>query len=960
MALTRFQAVATAVSLVFGLAGAATHVTTSAPPAAPAHAAVADPDGALGAGWRTSADALVTGVGDTDGFHLYVARENQAFQWSTLATLHATSLDVGPWTGYTCVTGSGRYAVAVYAPAMASNKPALEEAGALAAVVDIDTGRSTVVASGVQLAYFNPACGPTDDVLLTRALGDNEQQTDLLTVDAATAQVVATTRVDAQLTTPLATSGGDYGIAHGNLVRVGASGALTTLATPAGRPFALAASSGNAIDLVSVHGQQVIAERYAAGRMNRIGTAAPDRLQLFGLRGGTDLLVGDTSNLHSANYPGLSVTAADQQVDGVSEQGHLLLRSATTKQADETANGGLARADPKAAGTMSIVVQATYSGHQQAGTVTATKAPVLNSLVAGTGTALQRPMDPPPPIIDVPACAVPRNETDRQVPQPSPNQVEWAIDQAVHGDLTVARPTDYLHTGEPGYTPDGMFGFPTDVTVPAQVMLGIVAQETNMSQASWHAVPGDAGNPLVANYYGGGSADIDEINYRASDCGYGISQVTSGMQTEDTTTFTPAQQVAIATDYAANIAAGLHILVQKWRQLQSDNTYLNDDDPHYIENWYLAIWGYNSGVYANNGGPYGVGWLNNPANPAYPAGRHRFLAKDSDASHPSDWPYQERVMGWIEKPQQKGDPAVAAYSTPNFGSAAGGQLSLPDHYLFCDGVANQCNPSNTTNPCPNDDDTCWWHGTIGWLACTTQCATEKLNYGLGSGEPAVQRIYPTWCTPYHGPAGTVVVDDLDDSSINVEGCPAQPRGGKFSLRVGDWPGSIASYYGQVDLHQLGAGYLGHIWFTHSYDGTGEYDGNGNHTCDPLAVTPAEVCLHLVVGTWSPRLSSTGRYDVLVHLPDHGGTATVNYIVFDNSADAGTDDVHTCGITQDTNGRSEWIYLGNYPLGKAARVEMNNVETGADGTPDVAYDAVAFVPDATSSPSHGCGNTDPNN
>jgi len=34
--------------------------------------------------------------------------------------------------------------------------------------------------------------------------------------------------------------------------------------------------------------------------------------------------------------------------------------------------------------------------------------------------------------------------------------------------------------------------------VPAQVMLGIAAQETNMSQASWHEVPGDTGNPLVA------------------------------------------------------------------------------------------------------------------------------------------------------------------------------------------------------------------------------------------------------------------------------------------------------------------------------------------------------------------------------------------------------------------------------------------------------------------------------
>ena len=81
--------------------------------------------------------------------------------------------------GEVCVTGSGRYAVAVFAPKKAANKPELMQAGGLAAVVDTTTGKATHVATGVQLSYFNPACGPGDTALLTRAIGDDfDQDTD--------------------------------------------------------------------------------------------------------------------------------------------------------------------------------------------------------------------------------------------------------------------------------------------------------------------------------------------------------------------------------------------------------------------------------------------------------------------------------------------------------------------------------------------------------------------------------------------------------------------------------------------------------------------------------------------------------------------------------------------------------------------------------------------------------------
>jgi len=66
-------------------------------------AAIAAPDTALGTKWKTSADVVVTGAGDADGYHLYIAREKDAFAWKTLATLRAEAIDIGPWGGSVCV-----------------------------------------------------------------------------------------------------------------------------------------------------------------------------------------------------------------------------------------------------------------------------------------------------------------------------------------------------------------------------------------------------------------------------------------------------------------------------------------------------------------------------------------------------------------------------------------------------------------------------------------------------------------------------------------------------------------------------------------------------------------------------------------------------------------------------------------------------------------------------------------
>jgi hypothetical protein len=175
------------------------------------------------------------------------------------------------------------------------------------------------------------------------------------------------------------------------------------------------------------------------------------------------------------------------------------------------------------------------------------------------------------------------------------------------------------------------------VSVPRSVMVAIDAQESNFNQASWHALPGIAGDPLIADYYGAGDA-IDTINYPAADCGYGVAQVTTGMAATDTS-ISPHGQMKVAVDYQENIAAGLNILEQTWNQLYAAGITANGGDPKYLENWFLATWAYNTGIqptaaFGNTSGctpgpTYGPGWdvgsglVEQPRNPDYDPNRRR-------------------------------------------------------------------------------------------------------------------------------------------------------------------------------------------------------------------------------------------------------------------------------------------------------------------------------------------------
>jgi hypothetical protein len=149
------------------------------------------------------------------------------------------------------------------------------------------------------------------------------------------------------------------------------------------------------------------------------------------------------------------------------------------KQADPTSGGG----GRSAAGAKSAL--AGRSAAQVAGSrsVVRTGTGVKDSSLAVVKAASGVTSSP---------CAVAPMDPGTQVVQPTNAQVEWAAHRAVRGLLTTARPAGWHKNGLAAYTPSTMFprpglsGYPS-AHIPAQILLGVMAQESNLSQASWHA-----------------------------------------------------------------------------------------------------------------------------------------------------------------------------------------------------------------------------------------------------------------------------------------------------------------------------------------------------------------------------------------------------------------------------------------------------------------------------------------
>jgi hypothetical protein len=120
----------------------------------------------------------------------------------------------------------------------------------------------------------------------------------------------------------------------------------------------------------------------------------------------------------------------------------------------------------------------------------------------------------------------------------------------------------------------------------------------------------------------------------SADCGYGLMQVTSGMQ--NVSGIPSIAQTMIGSNYAYNVARGAQILAQKWNAAPEVYPIVGNRDPHVIEDWYYVLWGYNGFAFRNH--PLNSGY--DPARPPY----------DCGPDTPRDYPYEELIFGCIANP----------------------------------------------------------------------------------------------------------------------------------------------------------------------------------------------------------------------------------------------------------------------------------------------------------------------
>jgi hypothetical protein len=817
---------------------AASADTTSQRPAAVTadSSAIAAPQrgSVLGQSWQQSKDRAWTTSSDAAGFHILVADESSGYTWRTAASLSEPGFDTDMWIGNACVTGSGKRAVVAYAPRTFTNKDDLMARGAFTAIVDLDTGVVTKLPRQASLAYFSPGCGRGETAVFTQAGGETKNATRLIKVDAATGKLAAPIELKGEVTSPVPVGSGIVAADSARLVKIDRSGRRTVLAATGQVPFLLKPDADGGVVYMdrpaagtqqTAQGQgfveRVTAQDIARGDAKKtkpaqLAVGPLTKMDLAASADGRVFITGDTKT--SRALPRTVKQRTDVPTDSIaSTRGEALVTAtgwADGKDPRLSAEPGTARAARftlKVVSTGKSVNFQVRPGQQGIGPKihgaerspalpapapakkpTATKMPAASRSTRTLTTATSAST-----VDDGRVCSIPRNDPAQQTMQPKPRQVEWAVDQAITGNLNslISRQANWKNEGMDAYQPQTLFPLRSLAgggRIPAQVMLGITAQESNMWQASSHVVPGETGNPLVANYYGtpytssGEQTDPWAIDWDNADCGYGVTQVTDGMrlpghEKPGETPLSALQQEAVALDYTANIAAGVNILIDKWNQTRADGLVIDNGKPQYPENWFFALWAYNSGYHphseaADNGGAWGVGWTNNPANPLWKANRLPFLENASggddysDAAHPQDWPYPEKVLGWAARPLQaleSPDTMVVGYRAAWWVDNASRTAVKPPIGLFCTAADDECDSSkistSATNdpgmgPCTRTDLKCWWNLPTSWKSCAAgYCGNEILRFDATYAEQADGTAYPPNCSTTGLPDNALII-----------------------------------------------------------------------------------------------------------------------------------------------------------------------------------------------------------
>jgi len=259
-------------------------------------------------------------------------------------------------------------------------------------------------------------------------------------------------------------------------------------------------------------------------------------------------------------------------------------------------------------------------------TETATATPVGSPTPTETATATPT-ASPTPTATATPVGSPASMEAAAATPVGSPTPTETATATAA-GSPTPTETATATAAGSPTPFPPIGPGL-SEPYIPPTILKAIGWVESSWSQAAFSVPYGGIGPALISR-----------------DCGYGIMQVTTGMQ--NTTGEPTREQLMVAAHFAYNIARGTRILVDKWNLATEFRPIVADRTPQVIEDWYYAIWGYNGFVFVNH--PL------NPRFPAWPRTSYSCGPFDDGFGHDrSQYPYQELVLGCIAHPPEPED-----------------------------------------------------------------------------------------------------------------------------------------------------------------------------------------------------------------------------------------------------------------------------------------------------------------
>jgi hypothetical protein len=384
-------------------------------------------------------------------------------------------------------------------------------------------------------------------------------------------------------------------------------------------------------------------------------------------------------------------------------------------------------------------------------------------------------------------------------------------------------------------------GTTTAPYIPPVILKAIAYIESGWAQASY--------DPLV-KYGETGLALV------SADCGYGLMQVTSGMQ--NVSGIPSLAQTMIGSNYAFNVAGGAQILAQKWNEAPELHPIVGNRDPHVIENWYFVLWAYN-----------GFAYRNHPLNPGYDPQRPPY---DCQPNTPRDYPYQELIFGCIANPPLRdGVPLWPAQP-----------VTLPD--LSDPAFSGPLDPSN-------------------WNACSyqAQCAPMDIPTPGGAGhiDPTVPSIDPATLL------GQPAIASASSVNVTPAGTAAQealtvanPGSGLASwLALGSTPWISTSPLTGISLGAEHGGYSTPLTVNVDPSGMppGDYIGNVTVESTAAAGAPLSIPVTLHVGAPSNCDGHLDAADALAVLQEVGGVGGVGGCVADvpdmncdgaiNSADA---------------------------------------------------------------------------